>query len=111
MQANIHKVLVNIVGKQRTPLSDFFEHFVEARISNELGMLKDYELERLESILKNAGLPTILPELAPDRLLEAMRHDKKVVAGKIRFALPKSIGEAFTIDDVSVSVIEKALVS
>jgi 3-dehydroquinate synthase len=84
---------------------------VEARISNELGKMKNDELQRLEDILKKAGLPTRMPELEPDRLLEAMRHDKKVVEGRIRFALPKHIGEAFVTDDVSASIIKKALVN
>lgn len=84
---------------------------VEARISNGLGNLKDGELRRLEDILKKAGLPTRIPEVLPDRLLAAMQHDKKVVEGKIRFALPKRIGEGFITDEVSTSTIEKALVS
>ncbi|UCD08681.1 MAG: 3-dehydroquinate synthase [Dehalococcoidales bacterium] len=84
---------------------------LEARISNEMEIMKDNELERLENVLKKAGLPTKMPELAPDKLLEAMHHDKKVVGGKIRFALPKSIGDAFITDDVSTSIIEKALVN
>ncbi|HEY95705.1 MAG TPA: 3-dehydroquinate synthase [Dehalococcoidia bacterium] len=84
---------------------------VEARISNELNMMKDIEIERLENILKKAGLPTELPNLAPEKLLEAMKHDKKVAEGKIRFALPKRIGEVFITDDVSTSIIEKALVN
>jgi 3-dehydroquinate synthase len=83
----------------------------EARISNELGNLKDDELQRLEDILKKAGLPTQIPEVVPDRFLAAMQHDKKVVEGKIRFALPNRIGEGFITDKVSTSIIEKALVS
>ena len=84
---------------------------VEARISNELEMLENYELERLENILEKAGLPTKMPELEPAKLLEAMQHDKKIVSGKIRFALPKRIGEVFITDKVGTPIIEKALVS
>lgn len=84
---------------------------VEARISNELGKMEDDELQRLEDILKKAGLPTRMPELAPERVLEAMQHDKKVVEGKVRFVLPERIGEAFIIDDVSASIIKEALVN
>lgn len=84
---------------------------VEARISNELGKMKDEELQRLEDILEKAGLPTRMPELPPDKLVEAMQYDKKVIEGRIRFTLPKNIGEAFITDDVSVSIIKKALVN
>jgi 3-dehydroquinate synthase len=84
---------------------------VEARISNKLGMMDNDEVERLGNMLEKAGLPTGLPELASDKLLETMKHDKKVTDGKIRFALPKNIGEAFITDDVSDSIIKKALVN
>ena len=84
---------------------------VEAKISNRLGNLTDDELRRLERILIKAGLPIDIPELASSKLLAAMQHDKKVIEGKIRFALPRKIGEAFITDKVSTSIIEKALVS
>ena len=85
---------------------------VEARISNQLGMMKDGEVERLGNILEKAGLPAVMPELEQEKLLEVMKYDKKVTEGKIRFALPKRIGEAFITDEVSNSaIIEKALVS
>jgi 3-dehydroquinate synthase len=84
---------------------------VEAGISNELGMMKDSEVRRLRNVLEKAGLPTDLPKLDPAVLLDAMKHDKKVSEGRIRFALPKSIGEACITGDVSTSVIERALVN
>jgi len=39
-----------------------------------------------------------------------MEHDKKVLEGKIRFVLAKSIGTVFITDEVSPSLIEQALV-
>jgi 3-dehydroquinate synthetase len=40
-----------------------------------------------------------------------MTHDKKVVDGKIRFVLPRSIGNVFVTDEVNLKVLEKILVS
>jgi 3-dehydroquinate synthase len=38
-----------------------------------------------------------------------MRYDKKVQNGKIRFVLPRNIGQVFITDDVSPAMIEKVL--
>ena len=82
----------------------------EARISNRLGILTEDEVARIKNLIAQAGLPTELPSLELEKLIQAMKHDKKVLQGKLKFALPKSIGEAFITDEVSPSLIEKALV-
>jgi 3-dehydroquinate synthase len=83
---------------------------VEARISNRLGILDKAEVLRIRNLIAWAGLPVTLPSLKLSRLIQAMRHDKKVSQGRMRFALLKSIGEVFITDKVSLSLIEKALV-
>ncbi len=83
---------------------------IESRISCRLGIMKKDDVTRLNNLLIKAGLPVEPPDLKPEKLLSAMKHDKKVIEGKIRFALPKTIGEAFITDEVSTSIIEKALV-
>ncbi|MFC1933682.1 3-dehydroquinate synthase [Chloroflexota bacterium] len=83
---------------------------VAARISNKLGILDKYGVTRLKSVITRAGLPVALPSLHLERLIQAISHDKKVLKGKIRFVLPKSIGEVFISDEVSPSMIEQALV-
>ncbi len=82
---------------------------VEAGISSRLGMLSEEELNRLKEVLEKAGLPTHIPALNPGELIEAMKHDKKIVQGKIKFVLPKRIGEAIITDEVSVSLVEQVL--
>jgi len=83
---------------------------VEARISNKLGMLDTSDVIRLRNLIARAGLPTEIPSLELKKLIQAMKHDKKILQGKIRFALPKSIGEVFITDEVSPSMIEEVLV-
>lgn len=81
----------------------------EARISNMLGRLSDTELKRLKAIIIAAGLPTAIPALDKDKMLEAMKHDKKNLAGKVKFVLPEKIGRVFITDEVDPSIIERVL--
>jgi len=82
---------------------------VEAKISNKMGILDRDELVRLKSVIKGANLPTEIPDLEVAKIIQAMKHDKKILQGKLRFALPKSIGDVFITDEVSPSLIEQVL--
>jgi len=82
---------------------------VEARISNKLGRLDQKEVSRLKSLITRVGLPTEIPGFGIEKLVQAMKRDKKVLQGKIRFALPESIGSVFITDEVSPSLIEETL--
>lgn len=69
----------------------------EARLAERLGMAKPGLAEKIVRVLSGVGLPVDIPEdLARERILDAMRLDKKRAAGKVRFALPISIGEVRT---------------
>ena len=82
-----------------------------ARISNKMGVFDRGELVRLRSLIGRAGLPTEMPGLEAEAAVQAMRHDKKIHEGKLRFVLPRTIGEVFTTDEVSPSLIEGVLTS
>ena len=82
----------------------------EARLSNMMGILGENEVLNLKNLLEEAGLPTKMPDLELRRVVEAIRHDKKIAAGKTKFILPKSIGEVFISQDVTPSIIERVLV-
>ncbi len=81
-----------------------------ARISNKLGILDKNEVTRLKGVIASAGLPTELPSPEVERLIQAIKHDKKILQGKLRFVLPKSIGNVFITDEVNPSLIEEVLV-
>jgi len=73
--------------------------------SVQLGHATAQTAERVRRHLAGAGLPTGLGALArerpdPDRLLQHMRHDKKVSGGRLTFILAREIGEAFVARDV-----------
>jgi 3-dehydroquinate synthase len=80
-----------------------------ARISCEMGILAPGELVRLESLIKKVGLPAKAPNLDLEILISAMEHDKKVRQGKVRFILPRSLGEVFITDDVNLSLVKQVL--
>ena len=72
-------------------------------------MLREQELDRLKEVIEKVGLPARVPALNPGELIEAMKHDKKVTAGKIRFILAKSLGKVLLTDSVSLSLVEQIL--
>jgi 3-dehydroquinate synthase len=80
-----------------------------ARISHRMEMLDANEVERLEGIVRQAGLPVSLPDLDVAKVIQTMQHDKKVRDDKIRFVLLKSIGNAFISDDVEPSLVREVL--
>ena len=75
------------------------------------GLLTHEEALRQENLLKAFHLPVTAAGLglAPDRLLQAMRHDKKTSGGKIRVVLPVRIGHAEVFSDISPERLTEAL--
>ncbi len=81
-----------------------------ARISSRMGILDESEVVKLERIIEKAGLPTEMPDLGKEAVMQAMQHDKKVLQDRIRFVLLKSVGNAFISDEVDSSLVEEVLV-
>ena len=81
----------------------------EAAISNKMGMLGKEDLARIRKLVAAAGLPTYLPNLKVEALMEAMQHDKKIIQGKIKFVLPTKIGDVHIVDNVHPSLVEHVL--
>ncbi len=82
-----------------------------ARISHKMGMLAQSELIRLKDLIEKAGLPTVMPNLQVEKLMQAMQSDKKVQQDKVRFVLLKSIGDAVVTDAVSPYLVREVLLS
>ena len=83
---------------------------VAGEISNRLGKFGKNGLIRLRGVIQRADLPVKIPGLEMERIIQAMEHDKKILRGKIRFVLPRSIGNVFITDEVSPSLVEQVLV-
>jgi|SRR5688500_6985078 len=66
---------------------------LEARIAERLGVAEAGTAERIEGVLRRAGLPVRRPrELPVDRIVDATRSDKKARGGRVEYALPARIG-------------------
>ncbi len=60
------------------------------------------EAQRIIDALGGRGLPvTLADDLSTERILAALRTDKKFLAGRIRFVLLRALGDAFVSSDVS----------
>ncbi|ELR99415.1 3-dehydroquinate synthase [Gloeocapsa sp. PCC 73106] len=79
-------------------------------IAVKLQLWSSGESQRQHSLILKAGLPTQMREnLAPEDILTCLQSDKKVKDGRIRFVLPKAIGEAIISDQVSSALIREIL--
>ena len=74
-------------------------------ISQKMGILPYSALDRIRSVIIRAGLPINIPGLDIEKIMQAMKHDKKKTGGKIRFVLPKGIGEVFISDEVDTDLV------
>jgi 3-dehydroquinate synthase len=66
-----------------------------ARVSEQLGMLREKDVLEIIEVLELYGLPT-KSEIPVNLLFDAMKHDKKREGSSIHLVLPKSIGNAVT---------------
>ena len=65
------------------------------------GTLASADREALAGLIAKMGpLPAVADVPVPE-LLEAIGHDKKVIAGKLHFVLPTSIGSCDVVTDVA----------
>ena len=80
-----------------------------ANIGRGMGLMSDAEVERQRSVLEAYGLPLSAPDVDPGSVLEAMRSDKKVAGGAIRWVLLDGIGNAITRNDVPAELVDDVL--
>jgi 3-dehydroquinate synthase len=64
-----------------------------ARLAQRLGRVDQAFVDRQFELLTALKLPTDVPKVDPDELIEAMYHDKKVAQGQLRFVLPSRLGQ------------------
>jgi len=94
------------VGHAVETLSDYTSRHGEAvalgmvyaaKLAHRTGLCDARVPERVENLIKAYGLPTSLSAMKPrpavTRFMDMIQVDKKAEAGKVRFVLPKKIGE------------------
>jgi 3-dehydroquinate synthase len=84
-----------------------------SRLAERRGLISANTTRRQEQLLTAFNLPVRIERWNEDALLAAMHSDKKALAGKMRFILPRRLGEADPFDDVAdgdvLSVLHDAL--
>jgi shikimate kinase / 3-dehydroquinate synthase len=81
----------------------------EAKLAEWLGLARPGLSDRIEAVIDRAGLPTRLANLETEAILQRMRSDKKKQLGRLKFALPRAIGEVVIGVDVTDDLIRTAI--
>lgn len=83
---------------------------IASELSCQLGLLSRTENEKVRDIFVRAGLPTMTPgEMNASTFIDFMQRDKKVVDGRLRLILLRSIGNAVISEDASLDQIVTAI--
>ena len=83
---------------------------LEAKIGERIGFTKSGITEFVQSLMTGHGLPTKAVELIEvDRIISAMRMDKKSSNGELSMSLLESIGNCSLVPDVDEGIVKEAL--
>ena len=82
---------------------------VAAELANARGALADRDRQALADLITSLGPLPPIADLSASAILEAMEHDKKIVAGRLHFVLPTAIGATTIVDDVKKAELRAAL--
>jgi 3-dehydroquinate synthase len=80
-----------------------------SRLAERRSLITHEATDRQERLLRQFGLPTAPEKWSVDDLVEAMRSDKKALAGQLRFILPRRLGEVALFDDVPETEVRRVL--
>lgn len=80
-----------------------------ARIAARLGLADEELVAQQADVLRAFHLPLTAPGVDPARVWEAMRLDKKVTAGRLRFVLLERFGRPVVRDDVPEELVREVL--
>jgi 3-dehydroquinate synthase len=80
-----------------------------ARLSAELGLIDLALVDRQADLLRSYGLPLVAPGLDATAVLDAMRRDKKVEHGRLRFVLLEGPGRAVVRGDVPEELVVRTV--
>jgi 3-dehydroquinate synthase len=80
-----------------------------ARISEQVGILDQNNITKIENLLLKFGLPIHCQGVNPNDLVEAIRFDKKTTKGQTGWVLLKGIGKGMINQPVAEDVVRKVL--
>lgn len=82
---------------------------VAAELAVARGAMKETDRKALANVIASLGPLPPIGDISMKDVLDAMKHDKKVVAGRLHFVLPTGIGSWAIVDDVTEKELKKAL--
>jgi 3-dehydroquinate synthase len=82
---------------------------VAAEIAVARGTMAAADRAALGALIAKMGPLPAVADLPVDEILEAITHDKKIVAGQLHYVLPTAIGASEVVRDVTKTEIERAL--
>jgi len=81
-----------------------------ARLAARLDLCDAALAERIENLLRALGLPTRIPRaFSPTELRDTMQWDKKRIGARVRFVLPRALGDVIVTDDVPRAAVRATL--
>lgn len=80
-----------------------------SRLAESLGRIDSELTDRQIRLLTKLGLPVTVPDLPRDDLIAAMRRDKKVEHGRLRFVLPSRLGHVELVGGVDAVLVRNVL--
>jgi 3-dehydroquinate synthase len=82
---------------------------VAAELAVSRGALAENDRKSLADVIASLGPLPPISDISMAAVLEAMQHDKKMIAGRLHFVLPTAIGATAIVDDVTEKEMKKAL--
>jgi 3-dehydroquinate synthase len=82
---------------------------VAAELAAGRGALADRDRQALADLIASLGPLPPIADISVAQIVEAMQHDKKMVAGRLHFVLPTAIGATAIVDDVTEKEVKGAL--
>jgi 3-dehydroquinate synthase len=82
---------------------------VAATLARARNALAEADRQALAALIASLGPLPPIADVSAAQILEAMKHDKKMVAGRLHFVLPTAIGASVIVDDVTEKEMRAAL--
>lgn len=75
---------------------------IASRLAVAIGLCPPALADRIEQTLTALNLPTTIPGYTAEQLIAAMRGDKKQQQGRLRWILPRALGQVEIVDEAQV---------
>ena len=82
---------------------------VAAELAVARGAMKESDRKALADLVASLGPLPPVGDISLKEVLDAMKHDKKIIAGRLHFVLPTGIGSWAIVDDVTEKELKTAL--